>query len=198
MTSSEVSGIILAGGKSSRIGQEKAFLRIRGRPLIERTVAELSKVFPEIIIVSNDPTAYQELGASAVVPDIIKGVGPLGGIYTGLQKASNDYGFVVACDMPFLDSRVIRSQVEPLRSAEADAVVPRWDGYLEPLHAIYGKACIPAIKACIEKGARKVIAFYGDVRVRYWDLHPSEEWRRYFRNVNTQAESLGLDNVTEE
>jgi len=188
MTAPEVSAIILAGGKSSRLGCDKAFLPVGGQTLIERAFGELSQVFGEILISTNAPAGLDGLGAAALVPDIVKDIGPLGGIHAGLEAMTNEYGFFVACDMPALDARVIRSQLDVLRSAPADAVVPRWEGRVEPLHALYGKSCLPAVRSCIESGIHRIIEFYDAVRLRYWDLAPTRDWSAYFHNVNTPEE----------
>jgi len=183
---SELSAVILAGGESSRLGRDKAFLRVGGRALIERAVAELSTVCAEIFISSNRPEPFRGLGVTDIVPDVPPGLGPLGGIQAGLRAITNDYGFFVACDMPFLSAAVIREQIDRLRADPCDALVPRWDGRTEPLHAIYGTACLPAVERCLGRGKRKIITFYDAVRVAYWDLAPAEKWERYFQNINTE------------
>lgn len=170
-------------------------LRVGGQTLIERALAELRGVFCEILIVGVVGKLLDRLGADAIIPDLVPKVGPLGGIYTGLEKMAGAYGFFVACDMPFLSAEVIRSQLKAVSPGEMDAVVPRWDGQVEPLHAVYGKACAHAARARIAEGARKIISFYGDVRVRYWDLRPAEKWRRYFHNINTREEFLALKDM---
>lgn len=191
----EMSGIVLAGGAASRIGRDKALLRVGGQTLIERTCAEMSKVFSEIIVISNSPDTLAWLEVAAVVPDIIKGIGPIGGIQTGLHEMANDHGFFAACDMPFLSAEVIRDEIEFFQARVCDAVVPRWDDRIEPLHAVYGKSCLPAIQSCIDARKRKIIAFYDDVRLQYWDLRSADKWRRYFHNVNTEADLRALDDV---
>ncbi|NOZ21633.1 MAG: molybdenum cofactor guanylyltransferase [Planctomycetes bacterium] len=191
-TPAAVSAIILAGGESTRLGRDKAFLQIGGRTLIERTTAELAKVCDQVFISSNNPERFQCLDVAGVVPDVMPGLGPLGGIHAGLRAMANEYGFFVACDMPLLDAGVLRDQVERLRAEPCDAVVPRWDGRTEPLHAIYGRACLPAIERCIGRGERKIIAFYDDVRVAYWELRPLEKWERYFHNINTEDDLRDL------
>lgn len=187
-----LSAVILAGGESSRLGRDKARLRIGGRTLIERTVEEVSKVCSEVLISANQPDPFRRLPVAGIVPDAIPGLGPLGGICAGLRTMKNEYGFFVACDMPNLDADVIREQIARLRAAPCDAVAPRWGSRIEPLHAIYGKACLPAVERCIAGGGRKIIAFYDDVRVAYWDLGPVEKWRSYFHNINTEDDLRSL------
>ena len=165
--------------------------------IIDLTLDIFKKLFEEIIIVTNNKGDFIGFKGVKIVEDLVENCGPLGGIYTGLQAMRREHGFFVACDMPFLDSDVIWSQVGAFGLADLDAVVPRWNGNIEPIHAIYGKTCLPAIGGCIEKGKRKIIAFYDDVRLRYWDLDPPEKWRRYFHNINTEAELRSLGDVAE-
>ncbi|MEW6360373.1 MAG: molybdenum cofactor guanylyltransferase [Planctomycetota bacterium] len=195
-TPPDLSAVILAGGESSRLGRDKALLRIGGRTLIERTVAELAKVCPEVLISANKPDSFRDLDVAGIIPDAVPGLGPIGGIHAGLRAMSNEYGFFVACDMPLLDAAVIRKQIERLRAAPCDAVAPRWEGRIEPLHAIYGKVCLPAVERCIARGERKIIAFYDEVRIAYWDLRPAEKWRRYFQNINSDEDLRNFRDLT--
>jgi molybdenum cofactor guanylyltransferase len=96
-----ITGVILAGGKSSRFGSNKAFASMNGTQLIERVIAIMGSIFKDLIIITNDPDEYSFLGLP-MYEDLIKGLGPLGGIYTGLEKIPEKTGFFVACDMPFL------------------------------------------------------------------------------------------------
>jgi len=118
-----VTGVILAGGKSSRFGANKAFAEVNGRQLIRRVTDIMGSVFEELIIITNDPGEYSSLGLP-MHEDLIKGLGPLGGIYTGLEKMPERLGFFVACDMPFLNEDLIRYITEKMDD-DLDAVVPR-------------------------------------------------------------------------
>ena len=106
-----MTGIILAGGKSSRMGTNKAFLTVGGERLIDRTVRIFKDIFHEVILVTNTPFDYLDQDCT-IATDIIKGKGALGGIYTGLFFASHDHSFVSACDMPFLDKSFIKYMIE--------------------------------------------------------------------------------------
>jgi len=97
----EITGIILAGGKNSRMRLPKAFLEINGRRIIDHSLSIYRKIFPEIIIVCNDPLSYTSFSEAMVVTDIYKSKGPLGGIHAGLFYAGKSHAFVTACDMPF-------------------------------------------------------------------------------------------------
>ncbi len=181
----DASGVILAGGKSSRMGTNKALLTLHGKTMIESVVGELRKVFPEIIVVTNEPRFYLDLGVR-VVTDIIPGFGPLSGIHAGLTASSHKYSFVTACDLPFINHRLSAYLVD--EAGGYDVVVPRKRGFLEPLHAVYSKACIEPIKKCLDKGICKIIAFYPEVKVKCIEMEgigPPTDLEKVFFNVNT-------------
>ena len=170
-----VSGVILAGGASRRMGRDKAFLEFGGEPLIARIAERLRAVVDEVIIAANDTARYAAF-ADRCVPDVHPGIGTLGGIHAGLGAAAHQLAVIVACDMPFLNPDVLAWFVEVAGSAngagDADLVVLRHDKGVEPLHAVYRKSCLPAIEATIRSGERCAFAFYDQIRVRY--VHPAE------------------------
>jgi molybdopterin-guanine dinucleotide biosynthesis protein A len=185
-----IPGIILAGGKSSRYGRNKALIEMNGIRLIERVIGVMEPVFEHLIIITNTPQEYAYLQLPTY-EDLIKGLGPLGGIFTGLEAISDEVGFFVACDMPFLNSELIRHMVETRE--DFDAVVPRIDWKIETLHAIYSKGCLPAIRELIDARNYQVIKFLHKVRVRYVE---EEEIRAFdpelksFFNINRPEELL--------
>lgn len=162
--SSGISGIILAGGKSSRYGSNKALVEVDGARLIERAVRVMAAVFPQVILVTNAPADYAFLELP-MVEDRIKGLGPIGGIYTGLETISAEAGFVVACDMPFLQEALIRHMVQARE--DFDAVVPRMGWMIEPLHALYSNKCLPVIKAAIAAQEYQTVKCFQKLRVKY-------------------------------
>jgi len=183
---SSVSGIILAGGQSRRMGGvNKALLEIGGRRIIDAIVAVLGRIFHEVIVVTNKGTEFEFLGLP-MFGDLKPNHGALGGLYTGLQVCSESHGFLVACDMPFLDERIIRHMVSLV--GEHDVVVPRISGHLEPLHAIYSRRCIPYIESLMEKANPKITGFFADVdllEVPEADLARIDPSLRFALNVNT-------------
>jgi molybdopterin-guanine dinucleotide biosynthesis protein A len=187
---SGISGIILAGGKSSRYGRNKALVEVDGIRLIERVIRVLEPLFEHLIIITNTPQDYAYLKLP-MVEDLIKGLGPLGGVFTGLQTMSEDAGLFVACDMPFLSGELIHHMVDVLE--DFDAVVPKVDWKIEALHAIYTKRCIPAIEKLIDNKEYQVIRFFETIRVRYLNreeiLNIDPEMRSFF-NINTPEELL--------
>ena len=160
----DVTGIILAGGKSSRYGKNKALVEVHGIPLIERAVHTMGSIFHRVIIITNTPDEYSYLNLP-MYQDIIKGLGPLGGVYTGLKMIPDNAGFFVACDMPFLNRELIRHIVE-IRT-DFDVVVPRISGKIEALHGIYTEKCRDKIKKLINSGTYQIFRFFPDVSVRY-------------------------------
>ncbi len=183
---SAVTGIVLAGGKNSRMGVNKAFLEINGTRLIDNILGIYRRVFAEILIVTNDPLSYLEFDDASVVTDIYKGKGPLGGIYTGLFYAKFPYAFACPCDMPYLKEDFIASLIG--RIGRHDVIVPETrDGY-QPLHAVYSRACLPSIKRLLLADKLKITGFYRDMRVlAVGEEHilPFNSDGLLFRNLNT-------------
>ncbi len=179
-----VTGVVLAGGKSTRYGTNKAFAEVHGVPLIERTIRVMGSVFRRLLLVTNTPSEYAYLDLP-MVEDLIKGLGPVGGIYTGLEVIEDEAGFFVACDMPFLREDFLRYMVG--LKGVYDAVVPRVGWMVEPLHALYAKNCLPAIRESIHSQEYQTLKFFQKINVRYIE---EEEIRsidpdlRSFLNIN--------------
>jgi molybdopterin-guanine dinucleotide biosynthesis protein A len=188
--SDRVAGVILAGGQNSRMGgRDKAFLRVNGETVFSRTLALMRDCFPEILVVSNSPGKYAGYAVD-VTADELPGLGPLGGLHAALGRVGRPYAFVVACDMPFLRSEPIRFLVS--RIDHADAIVPRWGGDVEPLHAVYAKALRPRIAAAIAGGARAIRDLLPLVQVDYVaeaEMEGISGAEESFRNVNTPEEA---------
>lgn len=184
----DAAAIILAGGKNTRMGANKALLEIEHRQLISRIIDELAGDFPQIIIVANDPEQYRQFGVR-VTPDIIPERGPLSGIHAGLSVSPYRLNFITACDMPFINGPLAAYMVS--RTGDADALVPRIDDKWQPLFAIYARDCLPAIADCLARERCKVTAFYPAVRVKYIEediVRKFSDPDRVFYNINTPAE----------
>jgi molybdopterin-guanine dinucleotide biosynthesis protein A len=156
--------------------------------LIEHVLTALRTVFQKTIIVTNDPASYVKYDAK-VVTDAVEKQGPLTGIYSGLLHSQDDYNFVVACDMPFLNP-VLIAYMAGLAEGY-DIVVPNVAGYIEPLHALYHRRLLPIIEERLRRDARQIRGIYSETRVRYvteaeLDRHDPE--RRSFKNLNTPEE----------
>ncbi len=188
----ETTGVILAGGMSRRLGRNKVLLPVGGEPLINRVSNRLSQVADRMVVVVNNSQRASEIDLPdgvRVVEDIHSGRATLGGIFTGLSEADTHWSIVVACDMPFLNPRLLESMLELRRGY--DAVVPMVDGYPEPTHAVYSKSCLPAIERRLLANDLKIARFFDEVRVHY----PSDgliagidpEGLSFF-NINTQQD----------
>ncbi len=153
-----ICGVILAGGQSRRMGEDKPFIQLGEHSLIERVAEALAAVFSEVIIVASEKSLsdhrYEDL-PFRVFSDQIKNVGPMGGLETALQSVSGKNVFIAAADMPFLSPKVIQAML-PF-SSQYDLVIPQLAGRSHPLHAFYSQNCLPAIQARIKS--------------KHWALH---------------------------
>lgn len=185
-----LTGIVLAGGASQRMGRDKALLELDGVPLIGVVVERMAQVCAEVLVVAGDVRPYAGLGVR-LVEDRFRGVGVLGGLHAGLEAASHELALAVGCDMPFLNLDLLRAfagwaegfDVAVLRSGDGEQV--------EPLHAAYRRTCLPAMEATIRAGRRRIISFFPHVRVRYVtsaEVASFDPDLRSFRNVNTPEE----------
>jgi molybdenum cofactor guanylyltransferase len=184
----DVTGVILAGGKSSRYGKNKSFVKVNGIPLIERVIRAMKDVFQDVIIITNTPNEYAYL-TFPMFEDLIKGLGPLGGIYTGLKSLQTRTGFFVACDMPTISQKLIKYMVG--NRYDHDIVVPRIAGRLEPLCALYSQSCLPPIKRLIDARQCQVFRFFDEVSVRYIEgeeIRRIDSGLRTFFNINRPEE----------
>jgi len=148
-----ITGILLVGGESRRMGRNKAFLELDGQTLFERNLAVLSGVCSEVLISSREAEPYSRYGFE-VVEDIVKGKGPLAGLYSTLSRARFESAFVAACDLPFLNEQAIKLLYDRLENF--DAVVPESSAKTHFLHAVYRKRILPILKANLEQDKLKL------------------------------------------
>ena len=188
----DISCIVLAGGKGLRLGRNKVLESIGNRSLLQRVVSSISSFKSESIIVTasgqsfSQFTGYPEL---KIVTDIYPGKGALGGIYTGLVTSNSFYNLIISCDMPFLNQALLRYMIQ--LSAGFDAVAPRWDNMVEPLHAVYSKDCLPPIEQLLKQGNLRVSAILPLVRARYVEAEEIDMFdpkHLSFFNINTEAD----------
>lgn len=182
-----VTGVILVGGKSRRMGKDKAFLEVSGKPLFEHVLDVFRENFERTILVGDRAERFNGYELP-VVPDIYPG-SALGGLYTGLRHASTEYVFVASCDLIFPDGELLRY----LCSAKGgfDAVVPAPVHGFEPLFAVYAKSCLEPIRRLLEKGNFRIFDFYPRVKVKEVsgeELTQFDIEGKYFMNVNTPEE----------
>jgi len=183
-----VTGVILAGGRSSRMGRDKAMLKMGEQTLFDRILFIMQSLFPQVIIAGDRP----DLARPGVpcYPDCYPG-SALGGLYTGLLEAKTDMIFVSSCDIPFPASDIIRILLSDREGY--DVVVPLTPDGFEPLFALYHKNCLPAMRDMLERKEYRIFDFYPLVRVRY--MHAVElppDWRWSLMNVNTPEEFNSL------
>ena len=182
-----VSAIVLAGGESRRLGQDKCMLPVEGQPLLARTLTLLASLADDLLVVSNNPQRIADLGFPVrLVPDQQSGVGALMGLYSGLKAARHDRAVAVACDMPFLSLPLLRYMVG--LAADYDIVLPRLGDLVEPLHAVYRKSCLLPMERHLALGRRRIVVFFDEVRVRYVEQAEIDRYdprRLSFLNVNT-------------
>src|SRR5438094_1801899 len=151
-----MTGLIIAGGKSRRLGIDKRFLEIGGRPCIQRVIDAYQGLFKEVLIVADAPEPFMSLGVKVVV-DLIPGRATLGGLYTGLHFAAHDRVFAAASDMPWLSPAAIRVVLD--QALSGDIVIPKLAGSLQPMHAVYAKTCLPVLSSLLEPARLKVRDF---------------------------------------
>jgi molybdopterin-guanine dinucleotide biosynthesis protein A len=187
----DVSGVLIAGGKSRRMGMDKRLLTVGGTNLFHRTLSLLEQMFSETIVVLAQPVASLEVRGSRVVYDVIPNTGSLGGLYTGLMAASHPRIFAVACDMPFLDADMMRFMAS--FDSAADIVVAKLQTGFQPLHALYSRSCLPFLKAMAADRDLKIQKLYGAQQLRVTvvdmaDIASVSNGLKSFRNVNTAEE----------
>lgn len=178
-----VTGLILCGGRSRRMGRPKAFLPFGGRTIIEHLLDTIGDIFDEVFLVANEPENYSQLSVD-VVKDILPYRGPLGGILSGLLVSSNPHAFVIACDMPLVSPRIIREMAA--QRHDADVVVLSHRQGIEPLLGLYSKNCIKPLEESLFSDQLKVEDFLTGLKASTYRYYESsiEELPPYF-NVNT-------------
>ncbi|MGC3974573.1 MAG: molybdenum cofactor guanylyltransferase [Nitrospira sp.] len=186
-----ISGVLIAGGKSRRMGQDKRFMKVGGTSMFERTLSVLMATFVENIVVLAEPIEMLDARSCLVVYDLIPNAGSLGGLYTGLMTASRPRVFAVACDMPFLDPEVIRFMLS--HDESADVIVASLGGGFQPMHAVYSKRCVPFLQAMAQRHELKIQNLFHHNTLRMTIL--TEEHLqafgpgfRSFQNINTPSE----------
>ncbi len=205
-----ITGVVLAGGQSSRFGSNKALALLEGESLIGRACRVLSGLFDEVIIITNRPEEYSFLPFKKF-QDIYPGFGPMSGIHSALNHAITEAVFTTACDMPLLDERLIRFMVglfaedQGRKGPRPAAIIPRFEGRLQPLHAIYSKRALKALEELL-KGKRPKMANLADMVpcriVPEEDVLAQLDRRRLeaglhpFRNINRKDDLKEIEAAT--
>jgi molybdopterin-guanine dinucleotide biosynthesis protein A len=196
-----LSVVVQAGGKSTRMGENKALKPFLGRPLIERVIGRLESIADDLLITTGSAQGFDFIKARQVA-DVRAGLGPLGGLYTGLSAARFSTVAMVACDMPFASAPLVVASAGILLQEERDVVIAESPDGFEPMHAVYRReTCLPAIAASVEQGQLRVVSWFPGVRVRRLT---ADELRRYdpdglaFWNVNTPDEFARAERLASE
>ncbi|RYG73566.1 molybdenum cofactor guanylyltransferase [Lentibacillus lipolyticus] len=182
----QVNGIVLAGGKSSRMGTNKSLLPIDGKPSITHVTNELKKFSQQTAVITNDPASYTFLELD-MYSDRYEGMGPLAGIEAGLHYSSADVCAFAACDMPFIDRKVYRLLLQSMGSY--DAVIPVYDNKMHPLAGVYRKRVLPRIQNLLDDDQRKVRTLFRHINVLYVSDYkniPSHVQEKHFFNMNNR------------
>jgi len=172
--------LVLAGGKSQRLGMEKATVRLGGETLLARAI-RLARPLGEVWVVGDGRPLAVPPGVR-LVADLLPGKGPLGGLYTGLLLSPSPYAAALGCDMPFIDSQLLGYLLS--LATGYDAVVPRVGELLEPLHAVYSQTCLPVIKELLDQGKLSLLEVFPRVKVRYVEGGELRDTSPFF-NINT-------------
>ena len=203
-TRARVTGVVLAGGASLRMGQSKAALSLHGEPMLRRVVRRLERALPNVLVIG--PAELAELvPGTRVTPDLAPGGGPLGGLRTALHITPTPWAFVVACDMPFVAPALVQALARLAANAEregCDAVVLRTPRGLEPLHTVYHRSCLATIERQIASTDHSLAALLNRLRVLVLDeaeaarvdptgrsafnANTPEEWQRAQQLVDTE------------
>lgn len=183
----EITGIILAGGENTRMrGNDKAFLKINGAPIIARIIDKLKALTGRMIVVTNSPQKYAGFDVQAV-RDERPGLGPLMGIYSGLKASLTKHNFVVACDMPFLNAGLIEYIID--KRNDYDIVVPEIGGKYHPLFGIYSKDCVPVIENMLKQDNLRIANMFPELKTHFITKQEVEIFDKdlfSLANINTE------------
>jgi len=193
MNKNDITGIILSGGKSSRLGEEKGLAAFNGKPLVSYAIEVLRPICGKLIISANNQIEeYNKYGFN-VVQDEVSGVGPMGGILTCLKKSESRFNLILSCDTPFVSTALYEHL---LKSAEYyQVVVPKHDGFIEPLCSIFTTNVLWELQHSLESGNFKMHDFFKKTDFKAIDIFPELPFYSddLFVNINTQKELKGLN-----
>lgn len=179
---------ILAGGNNKRIGgKNKAFIKIGNSSMLDIITAEIEKIFDELVIVTNNPEKfYQYKEKYSIITDLIKNIGPLGGIHAALNHTKSEAVFFVSCDMPFINFRTMESIMQEYSKVKCDAIVPRIGSLIEPLHSIYKTNNKDKLFQYIQtNNDYSIRQFLKQINVCYLDIENNAFNNKTFTNINS-------------
>jgi len=199
----DITAFILVGGLSSRIGTNKALLKICGKSLIQRLTELLNSIFPEVVISSNEPELYEFLGKK-IVKDFYPGRGPLSGVHSALNFTTSERNFILSCDMPFISLELIKYIIE--YKSDASVIIPKAEGRIQSLCGIYSKNILADVELLLVESQEKDTALKGSIHellsrvqseiidvTKMKFCHPD-----LFFNINTSDDYLYAKNILEQ
>jgi len=175
-----ITGIILSGGKSSRMGKDKGFLTFNGKSFIQHSIDALKPVVTEIIIVS-DNKKYDVFGLKRI-EDAIENAGPLAGIYSGLKYSNTDYNLVLSCDIPLINTTILQKLVDAVDD-DSEIIQIESQGKTMPLIALYKKQCEHTFLKLLTDGERRLQFAVNQCQVKHVILNENES--EFVQNINT-------------
>jgi molybdopterin-guanine dinucleotide biosynthesis protein A len=185
----KITGIILAGGQSKRMGTDKGLIGLSGKPLISYAIDTLSGICGEILISANDD-AYNSFGLK-VVPDLMTGQGPMGGIYSCMKAVKTKYVIVLSCDMPFVDKQIIDLLLTGKNHYQA--VLPGHKGFMQPVCALYNSEILPIIEHHLFSGKLKLAGFIEMLNHKIVEISYEDEYK--LLSINTKSELLEAERM---
>ncbi|MDO8602936.1 MAG: molybdenum cofactor guanylyltransferase [Candidatus Omnitrophota bacterium] len=194
-----MTAIILAGGKNTRMaGQDKAFLEIKGKALVEILIEKLTHLAEDIIVVTNSPRKYKNLNVK-LVKDASAGKGPLMGMCSGLKASSSGYNFITACDTPFVNESLIRFMMQ--NACGWDIMIPVAGYKFHPLCGVYSKKCISVMEETLEQGKLHISDIFPKLKVRFIPEKEIADFdKRFlsFMNINTMEDLIKAKEIQED
>ncbi len=190
MNNSSITGIILAGGKATRLdGRDKGLLVMKGQPLIARKIEQLRSVGLQILIVTNTPQNYRKFDED-MIPDLVTDIGPIGGIFSGLTHSQTHLNFITAVDMPYFSETIFQALLKATTRTLSPATLFEHSGGIEPLFALYSKDCIPIFDTFIHQKRYRLSECIHALKGLSIPIS-TEKAGNLFVNVNT-AQDLGV------
>ena len=177
----DISGFILAGGKSNRMGTDKAFLMIQEEPLLKRTI-RLIGPFCKTVAISGQKSGFAEF-KTEMVPDLYVGCGPISGIISSLKHSATDWNFIIGVDLPFINDELVLFLISQI--GQYDCIIPMHKGGVEPLIGLYNKQISPIIEEMINTGDHKLMRLLDKLNAKYIDCNSLvNKYPRLFTNIN--------------
>ncbi len=187
MDSEHITGIILAGGKSTRFGEDKALYRYNGKPMVEYAIDVLATICEDILLITNKSDDYFKFAKIKFVHDIYLGCGPLGGIHAGLIESKNEDNLIVSCDMPEINSGLLRNLL--MHRFGYQVVIPTHNGFNENMPCYFHKNSIPIIEEALKLNRFKISDAIAPLLIKYLNVEEMSLYsERLFANVNTKAD----------